>query len=334
MTARKPASSRWRLWFVVLILGVLLVACLILFLPWNIANLTSHPRPVQSYAEALQRIDALRAHESGDMNAVCHLQLMTHDNKVARAVVLVHGYTSCPQQFHDLGQRFFDLGYNVLIAPLPHHGLADRMTDEQGQLQAEELAAYADEMVDIARGLGEHVIMAGLSAGGVTTAWTAQHRSDLDLAVVISPAFGAKVIPTVLTAGVTNLFSILPDSYDWWDSAAKAEGGSAYQYPRYSKRALAQIFRLGLAVRSSAQRSAPATHTIIVVTNANDTSVNNKLTASIAKDWREHGASLVTYEFDAALHLRHDLIGPDQPDAQVDIVYPRLIDLITRATND
>ena len=65
------------------------------------------------------------------MNPVCETQFMTHHRKVDRAVVLVHGYTTCPEQFHALGQRFFDLGYNVLSAPLPQHGFADRMTDAQ-----------------------------------------------------------------------------------------------------------------------------------------------------------------------------------------------------------
>jgi carboxylesterase len=51
-------------------------------------------------------------------------QLMTHAKKVDRAIILVHGYTNCPQEFHELGQRFYAVGYNVLIAPLPHHRLA------------------------------------------------------------------------------------------------------------------------------------------------------------------------------------------------------------------
>src|SRR6185503_9544167 len=121
----------------------------------------------------------------------------THGQKVERAILLLHGYTNCPQQFLELGQRFYDLGYNVLIAPLPHHGLANRLTDEQSQLTAKELASYADEMVDIAHGLGNEVVMMGISGGGVATAWAAQNRSDLDLAVIISPAFGFKEIPTL-----------------------------------------------------------------------------------------------------------------------------------------
>lgn len=311
-----------------LILGVMLVIVFILFRPWNIANLSSHPRPVQSYAEAVQRIETLQAQQTADMNPVCRLQLMTHEQKAERVIVFVHGYTSCPQQFHELGRRFYDLGYNVLIAPLPHHGLADRMTEAQGQLKAEELAAYADEMVDIAQGLGEQVVMAGLSCGGTTTAWAAQYRSDLDLAVIMSPAFGFEQIPTPLTVVVTNIFSILPDSYTWWEPSRQADGGLMHTYPRYSRHALAQTLRLGFAVQAAARRAPPAAHTLLVVTNANDTSVNNALTADVVEDWREHGANIKTYEFEADLGLSHDLIDPATPDERVDIVYPRLIDLI------
>jgi len=72
------------------------------------------------------------------MNPVCKLQLLTHNKKVGRTIILVHGYTSCPQQFVVLGKCYLDLGYNVLIAPLPYHGLADRMTEAHAQLKVEE----------------------------------------------------------------------------------------------------------------------------------------------------------------------------------------------------
>ena len=155
---------RWRV--ALLILGLVVVLGVALFQPWNVATLQAHPQPAQSYAEALQRIDTLRSQETAPMNPVCQVQLLTHDRKVARAIVLVHGYTNCPHQFHALGQQFYDLGYNVLIAPMPHHGLADRMTEMQSQLTGEELTTYADSVVDIAHGLGEHVTMLGISAGG------------------------------------------------------------------------------------------------------------------------------------------------------------------------
>ncbi len=322
-----PKSSIRRFWVVLLIAAVLLSIVLVVLKPWNISNLASRPHPVKSYAEAIQRIDILRAQEGKDMNPVCQLQLMTHDKKVDRAIILVHGYTNCPQQFKELGQRFYDLGYNVLIAPLPHHGLANRLTETQGQLKAEELAAYADETVDIAQGLGQQVIMMGISGGGVTTAWAAQNRSDLDLAIVISPALGFKQIPTPLTAAVMNVFTLLPDSFVWWDPVLQDQAPPAYTYPRYSRHALVQILRLGFATQQAARHTQPAAKRIVIVFNPTDDSINNQLVKDLVKNWQAHRADLSTYEFDATLNLHHDLIDAAQPYQQTDLVYPQLIDL-------
>jgi esterase/lipase len=71
---------------------------------------------------------------------------MTHGKKVERAVVLVHGYTNCPNEFVGLRTRLYDMGYNVLVAPLPHQGLGDKVT------------------------------ILGYSCGGVVTAW--QHKIE------------------------------------------------------------------------------------------------------------------------------------------------------------
>ena len=330
MTSPKTVKGIRPWWIILLVLAILLAAVWIIITPWNISNLSSHPRPVQSYAEAVQRIEALKAQEPPDMNPVCRLQLLTHGNKVDRAIILVHGYTNCPQMFSQLGQDFYNLGYNVLIAPLPHHGLADRMTEEHAQLKAEELATYADETVDIAQGLGEHVVMMGISAGGVTTAWAAQHRSDIDLAVIISPAFGFKQIPTPLTAAVMNIYTFMPDAFVWWDPVKKAEAPPPHAYPRYSRHALVQILRLGFAMQADAQRVGPAAKRLVVVSNANDNSVNNALTMDVVKTWQAHGANLTTYEFGADLKLGHDLIDPTQPDQRIDIVYPQLITLASQ----
>ena len=59
-------------------------------------------------------------------------------------------------------------------------------------MRAEDLRDFADRMVDVAAGLGEQVIMVGLSAGGIVTAWAAQHRPEIDKAVTISPSLSRK----------------------------------------------------------------------------------------------------------------------------------------------
>lgn len=322
-----PILRRW--WWV----GVLLVLGLLLWAfctPALVGRIASHPRPAASYAEAVQRAEAWRAQAPAGMNPLCELQLLTHGQQTDRAIVLVHGYTNCPQQFKALGQQFYDLGYNVLIAPMPYQGLADRMSEAHAQLTAEELAAYGDEAVDIARGLGQHVTLMGISAGGAVTAWAAQYRDDLDLAVIISPAIGFKAIPTPLTAAAMNGYGLLPNSFTWWDAEKQAEGTPPYTYPRYSTRALVQTLRLGFATEADARRQRPAAHQIIVVFNANDQAVNNERTTQFIQLWQAQGAPLTTYEFPVDLQLGHDLIDPNDPSARTDVVYPRLIELVNQ----
>jgi pimeloyl-ACP methyl ester carboxylesterase len=310
--------------------GMVLLGILIsIFIPWNVWGLTSHPHPVQNYEEATRQIAILSEDRQPEMNPDCRLQFLTHGQKVQHVIILVHGYTNCPAQFAQIGQKFYDLGYNVLIAPLPHHGLKDRLNGEQGQLTADELTAYADHMVDIAYGLGDDIAMMGISGGGVIAAWAAQNRSDLDTAVIISPAFGYQEIPTRFTIPVMNIVHILPDSFEWWDPNLKGNAGPAHQYPRYSKHALAELLRLGFAVQVQGVWSSPVAHRVIVVTNANDTSVNNEMTSGVVKRWQKNGANIETYEFASSFGLAHDLIDPEQPNQPVDTVYPKLIDLIT-----
>ena len=331
MKKQKSKTTRSRMGRIFLIvLASLGIIAAILFTPWNISGLVSHSNPVQNYSEAVQRMQALQANGASKMNPDCITQFMTHGQKTDKVIIFVHGYTNCPAQFKELGQRFYDLGYNVLIAPLPHHGLADRMTDEQGQLTAAELAIYADQMVDIADGLGKQITMVGISGGGVTTAWAAQHRKDINLAVIISPAFGYKAIPTLTTAPTMNVVIALPDAFTWWDETLKENELPTHAYPRYSKHALAQILRLGFAVQSEARQQAPAAAKILVITNANDTSVNNELTAKVVSAWARSGANIATYEFTASLGYAHDLIDPSQPYQSIDTIYPQLIELITK----
>lgn len=296
----------------------------------NPKALSSHPNPVRSYAEAVVRIEALQAKNPPDIRSVCQPQFMTHKMKVEKVIIFLHGYTNCPEQFRSLGEIFYNLGYNVLIPCFPHHGLQDRLSAHQARLMAEELVAVVEEVMDIAHGLGSHITLVGLSCGGVMTGWAAQHRADLDEAVLISPAFGLHVIPSPLTAWASRLAMLLPNFFRWWDSEIKAELGPEYAYPWFSTRGLAQVLRLAQSVLSAARRSKPAAKSILLVTNANDVAVSNHAAAELVSLWRQQGAEQVhTYEFAAELKLGHDLIDPGQSDQRTEVVYPKLVELIT-----
>lgn len=325
--------SKPRIFLRVLLVGVsaFLVAFLLLSIHPNPRRLVSRPNPATGYAEALERIQTLQAGEGSEYNPVCRLKFMDHGGKTEQVIVFIHGYTNCPEQFRQLGELFFERGYNVLITPLPHMGLADRMNTDQEKQTSEELVAYMDGVIDIAQGLGERVSVAGLSGGGVMAAWAAQNRSDLDLAITIAPSFGFTFIPGPLTVPVMNLFRLLPNFYQWWDPFKKMDTSPDYAYPRFSTRALAEILRLASVVQDEACQDTPAAHAILVITNDGDLSVVNAITDKVVDCWQHQGFQAIsTYRFDANLKLEHDLIDPTQEKQRIDIVYPLLVELISK----
>src|SRR3981081_4420563 len=128
-----------------------------------------------SYAESANRFKELNRRERDDprVNPACYSVAFDHGRATPRAVVFLHGITSSPFQFHQLGKLFFSRGYNVLIPRMPRHGYLDRMTRDPAHLTLSELEDYAADAVDTARGLGEHLTVAGLSVSGVLAAWCA-----------------------------------------------------------------------------------------------------------------------------------------------------------------
>src|SRR5512147_2052890 len=93
--------------------GLIIVAILLslggaLILPFDDSSLnTSHPNPVIDYAQAMQRVESLRAGEVG-FNPECHTILLTHGARTAKAIVFVPGYGSCPAAFKELGAIFYE----------------------------------------------------------------------------------------------------------------------------------------------------------------------------------------------------------------------------------
>ena len=288
----------------------------------------SDPHPVVDYAEAVRRVESKIATEV-DFEPCSHTILLTHGAKTARAIILVHGYPSSPAPFKQIAAQFYDRGYNVLVMALPYHGLADRMNTEHAKLRAEDFMRYGDQVVDIARGLGDHVTMAGISCGGLITGWVAQQRQDVDLAVLISPGFGFKAIPRFWTPLMAWALRMFPNMYIWDDPEKKADSPRLYNYLRMSTHVLGQILRLSRATQALARQQAPAAGSIVVITNLNDPGVDNAVTDEIVDLWRTHWAKDVqTYQFPADLGLGHDIIDVKDPHMNVAAVYPRLLELI------
>jgi pimeloyl-ACP methyl ester carboxylesterase len=288
-------------------------------------SLLSHPNPAADYAEAIARFQQIQQREGPELNPVCRSILLAHGQRTERAVVFFHGYTNCPQQFRQLGELFYQMGYNVLIPRLPRHGVADRRVENLSPLKAEELRDCADGSVDLASGLGRKVYVVGLSAGGTLAAWVAQNWGDVARAVLIAPALGfSRHEGTRVQKALALVLPLLPDIRTDWFSVDP--DSPAHSYPGFSSRALGQLLRVSLATFADAFERSPRVQDAILITSQGDEAVNDVLAWQLMGQWRSKGLHALTcIDFPKAMKIPHDMIDPAQRNQQTEAVYPVLI---------
>lgn len=301
-------------------------------LPIDASTWSVQPQPIDSYEQATARIEAIvEAEQREPLNPKCNSRLFSHGRKTERVIVFLHGFTSCPQQFVPLAVELYRQGITVYIPRQPHHGLADRLTDDLRSLTASELVSLGSEAVDIAQGLGDTVVVAGLSGGGTIAMWIAQNRSDVDMVVAMEPFLGANAVPALFTRPVANLAHILPNQFAWWDGEGKATSAKivSYSYPRYASRAVGELMRLGLAIQQSAVHHKPAVSQLQFVLSDADHAVNRREINRAIRLWSTYHSEIVSvYEFAGSHNLPHDFITVEHPENQVDLVYPVLIEIL------
>jgi len=320
---------------------VLLVGgfALLSLMPLNTAGLapsTSTSVPSENYKDAVTAFQAIRAEEEAGipLHPRCYSQLLTHGEKVDRVVIYFHGLTSCPAQADEMAQKYFDLGYNVLLPRMFGHGEADPLTYSLADLTAEELVDFANQTVDIAQGLGDEVVVLGLSAGGTISSWVSQYRSDVDQSISISPFFGPHVVPTWATHAATNLLLMLPNMMVWWNPLeTERPEAMNYAYARYASHALGEVMRLGRIVDSSARRTAPAAANNGMLLNEADVAVSFALAERVIESWRNNGAEVALEVLPFSRRLPHDLIDPRQSGGDVEMVYDLLLAMINAGMN-
>jgi len=334
--AVEPAGKRalWKriaIW-VAAVLGALVLIVLVMALwPASTSGLGSDPDPTAGYDDAVERFVELTADEPGLVYEPCASVLMDHGEQVEVAVVLFHGLTNCPKQFVEFAESLHADGANVLILRAPRHGIANAdgsgigSLSNIGGLDAAELRDYADDSVDIAVGLGDEVRVLGLSMGGVLAEWTAQHRDDVDRVVPVAPAMSIPGVPGFLTTGFVNLFDKLPD-FD-----LPGESDLDHAYVGESTEGLVATFLLARSVEDLAEEVGPAAGEVIVVINPDDNQVDPDHVSSFATDWNEQSGNVALVEL-PALGLPHDVIDPDQPEGDTEVVYPILFDLLANGS--
>ena len=284
-----------------------------------------HPAP--DFAAAVAAADAHIARTEPGLRPDCAARLLTHGAATERSIVLLHGFTNCPRQYQRLAEQFFDRGYNVFVPRFPYHGLYNRAPRELANLTTEDLVRTGSEAVDIARGLGRHVTVLGLSMGGLVTAWLAQTRADIDRAVMVAPAISNRAIPDALTPLLATYFRRGKNHFHWRNADLKGAGdGPDHGYYGFPSRGFSALLRLSTIVWRNAGSAPPRARSVVIVLNPSDESIDDAGVKRFAKKWRRQGANIAIHEFPSGWQLIHDCIDPTQPKQQIDRVYPRLVE--------
>jgi esterase/lipase len=279
-----------------------------------------------TYDDAVARLARLLARDTLALHPGCGTTALLAGARTPRAFVLLHGITNCPLQYLALAESLRAGGDNVLVPRIDHHGLDDRMTADLANLRAEELVSLVTECAGMARGLGDTVVVCGLSTSGVLAAWAATELEGVDRAVVIAPAFAPSWKPSWIAPVVTRLSLRLHNMFVWWDDKLEQDlGGPKQCYPRFSTRAMGEAYRLGEDVMRRLGTRRSKARDVAVVTTLGDDAIDNGRAHAFAVRYRGSGARVREFAFAAGDSVRHDMLDPEQVGARTGVSYPVLL---------
>lgn len=314
---------------------VLIIFGYLFFAPVTLPSLKD-PKPTETYAEAKNAISSILSKDDSSINEKCKSIFFDQGKKVDKVIVFFHGFTNCPAQFEELGKKFFAQGYNVFIPRLPYHGFKDRLTDEPTKLTAMDLITATSEDVSAIAGLGEEVIVGGISGGGVMAAWAGYHYKFVDKVLLISPLFLGYDLPENAFGPLMRTKSMIPfDLFKWWDDSAKENiAGPKYAYPHFSFKASFEFLNLSYILNNdlASDKDLPNKNLqIIYITSENDKAVRNSFGDNLIKNWSDKlGREAATYQFPSYYNFNHDIIDPNQTTAKPEIVYPKVFEMVNK----
>jgi carboxylesterase len=99
-------------------------------------------------------------------------------------VLVLHGFTGCPQSMRGLAQAFAAGGFTVELPLLPGHGTSveDMITTTWA-----DWSGCASEAYEELAGRCAKVVVAGLSMGATLAVWLAAHRPEIAGVVAVNP---------------------------------------------------------------------------------------------------------------------------------------------------
>ncbi|MBE9004066.1 alpha/beta fold hydrolase [Fortiea sp. LEGE XX443] len=254
---------------------------------------------IQKTADFLELVHQSES-KSGLKNAACSSKFLVHPYLTSKVCLFLHGFTAASYQFEPLGKALFNQGYNVLIPLQPGHGLAgdwNRQTPPPLPTDIQTYQQFVLEWLQVAKTLGEKVVVGGLSTGGTLAAWLAlEHPQQIEQALLFTPFLGSRHIL------FDWLMKTLPIYFEWFNKDAPGNFG----YKGFRIPALRIFLELGEKILEQAQRRVSAP--VLMVCSEGDRAVNRTKQQDLFKMILRQQPKSWYYCFDDSLHIEHRMM--------------------------
>ncbi len=141
--------------------------------------------------------------------------------------------------------------------------------------------------------------------------------------MLIAPPFEVAHVPAVLERPLVNLGAHVPNV----SRRSATDSGRPDRDPGFATHGLAQVLRLGMAVRRDAVRDAPVGTEILFLVNAHDGTVKSAPVLDLAHTWNRLSVPVSVFEFPDSLGLPHNVVDPMNRATNAQVVYATLIAL-------
>ncbi|OUL36526.1 alpha/beta hydrolase [Nostoc sp. T09] len=254
---------------------------------------------IQTTAEILEQVQQSET-TLGLRNEACRSKFFVHPHTTSKVFLFLHGFTAGPYQFEPIGKAFFNKGYNVLIPLQPGHGLSGNWKRQNPPPLPTDIQAYQEFVLNwlqIAKTLGQKVVVGGLSTGGTLAAWLAlEYPQLIDRALLFTPYLGSH------HSLFDKLIKILPIYFEWFNKDASGNFG----YKGFRIPALRIFLELGEKLLEQAQRSVSAP--ILMVSSESDRAVSLSKQQDFFSMVLKQQPQFWYYCFDDSLHIEHRMM--------------------------
>ena len=284
-----------------------------------------------SWQASLNKVMSLMAADDDLIAPANKSQFLSHGAPTPTVHLLLHGYTNTPAQMREIARAYFDAGANVVVPRVPYHGYAEPLTKELSSLTPEVLEQFCNDAADAASGLGDELVVTGLSLGGLLAGYLGKMRDDVGQVVLVSPFIQPKAVPEWVSGPFDAAMRALPDVYSWWNpKLQEREIAGTWATPKFSMKAVAaQIAFRRQIERTETTRSTRLDRVLLVINN-NDIAVRNDVARHfVDKQLGPLADTVEVIEVEKSLGFTHDVFEPngdnrERMDAVRDVIWPLL----------